>query len=97
MDGCPRQNPKVALRAIEKVGAKVFRIPDLNPIENFFHLVSMKLTSDAIEKQITRESIHDFSWRINAVVKANGQRIKYSEKIYSKLYYKDKSYSNINI
>ena len=39
MDGCPRQNSKVALRAIEKVGAKVFRIPprsrDLNPIENF--------------------------------------------------------------
>ena len=68
MDGCPRQNSKMAMRAIEKVGAKVFRIParspDLNPIENFFHLVSVKLNNDAIEKKITKESIQEFSSRV---------------------------------
>ena len=52
------------MRAIDKVGAKVFRIvarsPDLNPIENFFHAVTMKLNNDAIDKQITRESIESF-------------------------------------
>ena len=40
MDGCPRQNSKIAMHAIEKVGGLVFKIPprspDLNPIENFF-------------------------------------------------------------
>ena len=59
MDGCPRQNSRAAMRAIDKVGAKVFRIParspDLNPIENFFHTVTMKLNNDAIDKQITRD------------------------------------------
>ena len=39
MDGCPRQNSKTAMRAIDKVDCKVFKIParspDLNRIENF--------------------------------------------------------------
>ena len=65
MDGCPRQNSRVAMRAIEKVGAKVFKIParspDLNPIENFFNIIAMKLNNDAVENQITRESINEFS------------------------------------
>lgn len=42
MDGCHRQNSKAARIQIEKVGAKIFSIPerspDLNPIENFFIL-----------------------------------------------------------
>jgi len=42
-DGCPRQNSRVVMRAYAAVGAKVCcippRSPDLNPIENFFHLV----------------------------------------------------------
>jgi hypothetical protein len=65
MDGCPRQNSRAAMHAINKVGAKVFKIParspDLNPIENFFNSVSMKLNNDAIEKKITRESVDEFS------------------------------------
>ena len=70
MDGCRRQNSRAAMHAIEKVGAKVFKIParspDLNPIENFFNNVTMKLNNDAIQKQITREGIHEFSLRVKA-------------------------------
>ena len=44
IDGCPRQNSKKALKALEDVGALVFKIPphspDLNLIENFFALVT---------------------------------------------------------
>jgi hypothetical protein len=74
MDGCPRQNSRAAMCAIEKVGAKVFKIParspDLNPIENFFNTVTMKLNNDAIEKQITRESIHEFSLRVKETMQS---------------------------
>ena len=46
MDGCTRQNSSIAKRAIEKVGGLVLKIPpkspDLNPIENFFHTVSVR-------------------------------------------------------
>ena len=54
MDGCPCQNSRVAMCAIEKVGANVFKIParspDLNPIENFFNTITMILNNDAVEK-----------------------------------------------
>ena len=60
MDGCPRQNSRMAMHAIDRVDGKVFRIParslDLNPIENFFNSVTIKLNNDAIDKKITRES-----------------------------------------
>ena len=46
MDGCPRQNPAKALRAILKIGAGYLKIPaqspDLNPIENFFYQLKKK-------------------------------------------------------
>ena len=93
MDGCPRQNSRVATRAIEKVGAKVFKIPARSPD-------LLKLNNNAVEKQITRESINEFSLRvkktmqsfssdqidkiiesmdkrITAVIKGRGQRTKY--------------------
>ena len=48
------------MHAIDRVDGKVFRIParslDLNPIENFFNSVTIKLNNDAIDKKITRES-----------------------------------------
>ena len=57
MDNCPRQNCRATMRAYEKVNARVFTIParspDLNPIENFFHLVSKQLDQEAIEKNIS--------------------------------------------
>ena len=74
MDGCPRQNSKAAMGEIDKLGAKVFKIParspDLNPIENFFNIGTMKLNSDAIEKQITEESIDEFSARVTQTMKS---------------------------
>ena len=53
-DGDPVQNSAAARRAFQEVGAVTFAIPprspDLNPIENLFHLVSKQLREDAIGK-----------------------------------------------
>ena len=68
MDGCPRQSSKVAFRAYDAVGAKVMvlppRSPDLNPIENFFHLVKNAIRKEAISKNITKETIAEFNTRV---------------------------------
>ena len=68
MDGCPRQNSKVAVKAIEDIGGMIFRIParspDLNSIENFFNLITRKLQEDAINFDINKESFVDFSERV---------------------------------
>ena len=59
-DGCPVQNSVAALKAMKKVKAYVFSNPprssDLNPIENFFNLISKKLIDDVLENMITLES-----------------------------------------
>ena len=56
MDGCSRQNSKEALKALEGVGALVFKIrprsPDLNPIENVFALVTKTFREQVIEENI---------------------------------------------
>jgi len=68
MDGCPRQNSKVALKALEDCGAMVFRIPprspDLNPIENFFGIISKHLQKQAVKDNITHETFQEFSTRV---------------------------------
>lgn len=68
MDGCPRQNSKVSVNAMFKIGAKILKIPprspDLNPIENFFHLVSRKLKKQAITNNISRETFSELSARV---------------------------------
>ena len=65
MDGCPRQNSKTAMHAIDRVDGKVFRIPaqslDLSLIEKVFNSVTIKSNNDAIDKKITRESFEEFS------------------------------------
>ena len=67
-DGCPSQNSKVAKRAIDGTSAKMFAIParspDLNPIENIFHLTKRKLQADALDKRITNETFEEFSNRV---------------------------------
>ena len=67
-DGDPVQNSAAARRAFQEVGAVTFAIPprspDLNPIENLFHLVSKQLREDAIDKQITSENFEQFSERV---------------------------------
>lgn len=65
-DGDPSQNSNVAKEALKKVKAEIFAIPprspDLNPIENVFHLVNKKLRQSA--KTIARESREEFVERI---------------------------------
>ena len=67
-DGDPRQNSRAASKSIEKAGGQQISIPprspDLNPIENFFHLIEQKLKRDAIDRNITRESYMEFSRRV---------------------------------
>ena len=67
-DGCPVQNSAAAYKAIKKLKADIFSIPprspDLNPIENFFNLISKKLNDDALENTITSEGYDQFSKRV---------------------------------
>ena len=57
MDNDPSQTSKVARKAMEKIEAEFHKIParspDLNPIENLFHLLKKRLENEAIENNIT--------------------------------------------
>ena len=68
-DGDPKQNAKVAEEAWQELGCEKFSIParspDLNPIENVFHLVRAKLAQDALEQEIKQESYDEFCKRIS--------------------------------
>ena len=63
-DGDPSQNSLKATNSMFDIGARLFpisrRSPDINLIENFFHLVKKKIKqiSDAHEQNITHESFH---------------------------------------
>ena len=63
-DGDPSQNSAAACSAMVDVGIELFKIParspDLNPIENIFHLVSKQLRQDAKEKKISKETYPEF-------------------------------------
>ena len=67
-DGDPCQNSAPARQAMEELDANLFPIPprslDINPIENIFHMVRKTLTQDAMEQNITQESIQEFQERI---------------------------------
>eukprot|EP00794_Sanderia_malayensis_P001901 gene1901-2159_t len=67
-DGDPNQNSKRAHEGIESIGCRVLKIParspDLNPIENVFHLVGTKLQKDSLEKNIVKETYEQFCNRI---------------------------------
>lgn len=67
-DGCPVQNSTKGKRAIERVGGKIFcipaRSPDLNPIENLFHLVGKQLERQALQQDIVEESQEEFTERV---------------------------------
>ena len=57
---------------MKKVKVDVFSIPprspDLNPIENFFNLISKKLNDDALENMITSEGYDQFSERVKFTI-----------------------------
>ena len=67
-DGCPCQNSAQARNAMTRVNAILLKIPprspDLNPIENFFNIVSTKLENDAIARNISKESFVQFQQRV---------------------------------
>ena len=71
-DGDPSQNSALAGEILENIGASVFSIParspDLNPIENFFHLVAKAIKEDAIQKQIRSETFTQFSERVRDII-----------------------------
>ena len=64
-DGDPSQNGCKARSAWDKIGARKFSIParspDLNQIENIFHIVKKKLHQDALEMKNGREDFNEFS------------------------------------
>jgi len=67
-DGCPRQNSRKALKALENIGGIVFKIParspDLNPIENFFGIVTKELRKQVLQNNIVRETFDEFVQRV---------------------------------
>ena len=58
----------------DKIGARKFSIParspDLNRIENIFHIVKKKLHQDALEMKIEREDFDEFSARIKRTLES---------------------------
>lgn len=67
-DGDPSQNSAAAKKALLSVKAKILSIPprspDLNPIENLFHIVKRILVNEAFNKKITHENMLEFTARI---------------------------------
>ena len=67
-DGDPSQNSSASRKEWEKLNIILLSIPprspDINPIENVFHLLEKKLQSDAFERNITHETFADFSARV---------------------------------
>ena len=67
-DGDPSQNAASVKRMLKKIKANLFSIParspDLNPIENLFHLIRKKLDKQAIERNIVKESFAQFQDRV---------------------------------
>ena len=68
MDNCPCQTSRVALKALQDVECQVHktpaRSPDLNPIENIFHIVKVKLEEEALRFKITKETFEAFTERV---------------------------------
>ena len=67
-DGDPSQNSAKAQNAMRRNDATLLKIParspDLNPIENIFHLVNTKLTKDAIARNLQKETYVQFQERV---------------------------------
>ena len=98
LNGDPSQNSTLAMDAVAEIGGTKFGIPpqspDLNPIKN-----KWKLRKNAVQENIQHESYEDtmmsmekgvvdnligsMNKRIDMVVKAKGQRIKYNNTNYS--------------
>ena len=71
-DNDPSQNSATAREALKEVKAYQFKIParspDLNPIENIFHIASKKIKRDGKRLNITKENFSQFSHRCRVVL-----------------------------
>jgi len=72
-DGDPSQNSAPANQALQTLNIDKLlippRSPDMNPIENVFHLLNQQLRKDAIAKRITKETFHKFQKRVVKTLK----------------------------
>ena len=68
MDNDPCQTSKKAMSALTQIECELHPIPshspDINPIENVFHLVKKMLQKQAIEQNITNESFNAFNTQV---------------------------------
>ena len=68
MDNDPSQRSNAVRKAINNSGATLFEIPprspDLNPIENLFHIVKKKLHAQAIAESIEYVTLTEFKARV---------------------------------
>ena len=59
-DGDPSQNSRIACETMNSVGCRLFKIPprspDVDPIENMFHLVGKQLKKNAIIQNLEHET-----------------------------------------
>ena len=73
-DGDPSQNCKLARETWERLGYSMFpippRSPDLNPIENTFHLIGKNLKKDAMDLNLESETYEEFCQRAKATTLA---------------------------
>ena len=73
-DGDPSQNSRLAMDALAEIGGRKFAVspgsPDLNPIENVFHLGKRRLKAEAIANRITQETYNEFVVRIQRTLKS---------------------------
>lgn len=71
-DGDPSQNSKLAKLAMERCNVVMqaipARSPDINPIENVFHIVKREMEKDAIGNNIERESFKELVCRAKNVM-----------------------------
>lgn len=68
MDNDPCQTSKKSISALCEIEAELHRIPprspDLNPIENVFHLIKKRLADEALSVKIEKESFAEFKERV---------------------------------
>lgn len=68
MDNDPSQTSNKAFLALNEIEAELHRLParspDLNPIENVFHVLKRRLEHEAQEMTITTESFQHFKERV---------------------------------
>ena len=79
-NGCPIQNSAITQEILGFLNAKLVSIParspDLNPIENLFHLVGREVERDSIARKLTSQTIEEFEERVrNNIVNFDTQTI----------------------